>query len=74
MAAAVALLASFSSGAQRLEALLLDWGSYLIPEAEQTHSVAVVAIDAATVATGVVLAPVESRNKNGAGCVSAARA
>ena len=48
MAAAVALLASFSSGAQRLEALLLDWGSYLIPEAEQTHSVAVVAIDAAT--------------------------
>lgn len=48
VAAAVALLASFSSGAQRLEALLLDWGSYLIPEAEQTHSVAVVAIDAAT--------------------------
>ena len=48
VAAAVALLASFSSGAQRLEALLLDWGSHLIPEAEQTHSVAVVAIDAAT--------------------------
>ena len=48
VAAAVALLASFSSGAQRLEALLLDWGSYLIPEAEQAHSVAVVAIDAAT--------------------------
>ncbi|MEN8801733.1 MAG: serine/threonine-protein kinase [Thiogranum sp.] len=48
MAAAAALLTSFSSDAQRLEALLLDWGSYLIPEAEQTHSVAVVAIDAAT--------------------------
>jgi len=48
VAAAVALLASYSSGAQRLEALLLEWGSYLIPEAEQAHSVAVVAIDAAT--------------------------
>ena len=48
IAAAVALLASFSSRAQRLEALLLDWGSYLMPEVAQAHAVAVVAIDTAT--------------------------
>jgi serine/threonine-protein kinase len=48
MAAAVTLTASFSPGAQRVEGLLLDWASHLIPEAEQAHSVAVVAIDAAT--------------------------
>jgi serine/threonine-protein kinase len=48
VAAAVALLASYSAIGQRLEALLLDWGSFLILEGEQTHSVAVVAIDAAT--------------------------
>jgi len=48
MAAAVTLLASFSPGGHRLEGLLLEWGSHLIPEAEQAHSVAVVAIDAAT--------------------------
>ena len=47
-AAAVALLASYSAIGHRLEALLLGWGSYLIPDAEQTHTVAVVAIDAAT--------------------------
>jgi serine/threonine-protein kinase len=48
MAAAVTLLASFSSSGHRLEGFLLEWASHLIPEAEQAHSVAVVAIDAAT--------------------------
>ena len=45
LAAAVCLVASHSSSGQRLEGLLLDWGSHLILEAEQTDSVAVVAID-----------------------------
>ena len=48
IAAAVALLASFSPSGHRLEGLLLEWGSYLMAEAEQAHAVVVVAIDAAT--------------------------
>ena len=48
VAAAISLLASFSSDSQRLEGLLILWGSHLIPEAKQADSVAVVAIDAAS--------------------------
>jgi serine/threonine-protein kinase len=48
LAAVLSLLASYSSVGRRLEGLLLDWGSYLIPQTDRTESVAVVAIDAAT--------------------------
>ena len=48
MAAAVALLASYTTIGQRPEFLLLDGASHLMPEAESTESVAVVAIDTAT--------------------------
>lgn len=48
VALAASLMVSFSTSGQRLEGLLLNWGSHLILEAEQTDSVAVVAIDAAS--------------------------
>jgi serine/threonine-protein kinase len=48
LAAVLSLLASYSPVGGQLEGLLLDWGSYLIPQSDRTESVAVVAIDAAT--------------------------
>jgi len=48
VAAAFTLLASYSPVGQRLEGLLLNWGSHLIPETELAHTVAVAAIDTAT--------------------------
>ncbi len=48
MTAVAAVLASYTPHAHRLETLLLDWGTRFLPTAERPVSVAVVAIDQAT--------------------------
>lgn len=47
-AALLALIASFTPHAQRLETLLPEWGSRFMPQAETADSVAVLGIDQAT--------------------------